>query len=97
MFTPVEDLLIGMYVTELDRPWEEAPFLFQGFELETEEQVRKVRDLCEYVYIDMTKQVIPKPAGQHRDSERKHVFSRKPPPASRKPATRQAGIFRTGI
>ena len=81
VFTPVEDLLIGMYVTELDRPWEEAPFLFQGFELETEEQVRKVRDLCEYVYIDMTKQVIPKPAGQHRDSERKHVFSRKPPSA----------------
>ncbi len=29
----VNDLNIGMYVTELDRPWLDTPFMFQGFEL----------------------------------------------------------------
>jgi len=44
-----------MYITELDRPWLETPFLFQGFELKTEEEIQAVRDICEYVYVDMTK------------------------------------------
>ena len=26
-----DELCIGMYVVELDRPWTETPFLFQGF------------------------------------------------------------------
>ncbi|MEE8263181.1 MAG: DUF3391 domain-containing protein, partial [Gammaproteobacteria bacterium] len=26
----VRDLSLGMYVAELDRPWLETPFLFQG-------------------------------------------------------------------
>ena len=28
---PVVELEVGMYVSELDRPWLETPFLFQGF------------------------------------------------------------------
>ena len=27
-----EKLAVGMYVSQLDRPWLETPFLFQGFE-----------------------------------------------------------------
>lgn len=49
----VQDLHIGMYVCELDRPWTEAPFLFQGFLLETPEDVAAVRTHCKYVYIDI--------------------------------------------
>ncbi len=55
VYTPVNRLTIGMYVIELDRPWLESPFLFQGFELETDADVQAVREVCEYVYIDITK------------------------------------------
>jgi len=27
---PVAELKMGMYVVELDRPWTETPFIFQG-------------------------------------------------------------------
>ncbi len=48
------DLEIGMYVSELDRPWLESPFLFQGFLLETNEDVQDVANACEYVFVDIT-------------------------------------------
>lgn len=48
------DLEIGMYVCELDRPWLESPFLFQGFLLETNEDVQDVVNACEYVFVDVT-------------------------------------------
>lgn len=46
-----EDLKLGMYVEELDRPWVEAPFLFQGFEITSPELLAKVRNICQHVYI----------------------------------------------
>ena len=52
---PVNQLTLGMYVTELDRPWVETSFLFQGFEVKTEEELRAVKDVCNYVYVDTTK------------------------------------------
>ncbi|MDP2904089.1 MAG: HD-GYP domain-containing protein [Methylovulum sp.] len=54
-YTPVSQLAIGMYVVELDRPWLETPFLFQGFEIKTEAQIKSVKNFCNYVYIDKTK------------------------------------------
>lgn len=48
----VEDLQEGMYVRELDRPWLDTPFLFQGFLLETAEQLAALRRYCRFVYID---------------------------------------------
>jgi putative nucleotidyltransferase with HDIG domain len=48
----VRDLQIGMYVSALDRPWLETPFMFQGFLLDAEEQLETLRQYCEYVYID---------------------------------------------
>lgn len=55
VFIPVNQLTLGMYVTELDRPWVETPFLFQGFEIKTEEELRAVRDVCHHVYVDTAK------------------------------------------
>jgi putative nucleotidyltransferase with HDIG domain len=49
---PVSDLQLGMYVTELDRPWLESPFPFQGFPVESQEQLVTLQKTCEYVYID---------------------------------------------
>lgn len=49
---PVSQLGIGMFVSELDRPWLETPFLVQGFLIETMEHIDLVQQFCEYVYID---------------------------------------------
>lgn len=49
---PVEELRLGMYVAELDRPWLESPFLFQGFPIETDEQLAQLRGCCRFVYVD---------------------------------------------
>lgn len=48
----VEKLALGMYVAELDRPWLESPFLFQGFLIESEDDLERLRDVCRYVYVD---------------------------------------------
>jgi HD-GYP domain-containing protein (c-di-GMP phosphodiesterase class II) len=56
MYTPVQQLAIGMYVAELDRPWLDSPFHFQGFFLKTSEDVMAVQEVCRYVYIDTTRQ-----------------------------------------
>ena len=48
----VENLRFGMYVAELDRPWAETPFAFQGFPLRTEQQLAALRKHCRHVYID---------------------------------------------
>ncbi len=69
--TPVNQLEIGMYVVELDRPWLETPFLFQGFELRTEAQIQTVKNYCNYVYIDkaktrIVKRVVSSNTGNHQ-------------------------------
>ena len=55
VYTPVGMLKIGMYVIELDRPWLDSPFLFQGFEIRTRKEIQELSDCCDYVYIDTTK------------------------------------------
>lgn len=62
----VHDLRKGMYVSGLDRSWAGTPFLFQGFEIRTSEEIDQLRRLCRYVYIDA-------------DNERGTGSSRHPP------------------
>lgn len=47
----VENLSKGMYVTELDRPWLGTPFLFQGFEIRTDDELAQLRELCKSVTV----------------------------------------------
>lgn len=54
----VASLELGMYVCELDRPWNETNFAFQGFPLLTPGEMRAVRNCCEYVYVDDTRRVL---------------------------------------
>jgi len=49
----VELLQIGMYVSELDRPWLETPFLFQGFYIRTDSEIQELRRFCDKVRIDI--------------------------------------------
>ena len=52
---PVAELQFGMYVWELDRPWTETPFMFQGFVLKSPQQLEALRKYCKHVYIDTEK------------------------------------------
>ena len=49
---PLDELEYGMYVNELDRPWTDTPFVFQGFFLKTPEQMEVLRRFCKYVFVD---------------------------------------------
>jgi HD-GYP domain-containing protein (c-di-GMP phosphodiesterase class II) len=48
----VGDLKIGMFVGELDRPWEGTPFLLQGVLISGEEDIAQLAALCKTVKVD---------------------------------------------
>ena len=48
----VEDIIIGMYVAALDRPWLETPFAMQGFYVHSDATIAGLSETCSYVYID---------------------------------------------
>ncbi|MDF1821256.1 MAG: HD-GYP domain-containing protein [Alcanivoracaceae bacterium] len=54
-----QDLQMGMYVSQLDRPWIETPFPLQGFHIRSEDDIAKLRVFCKYVYIDTKLGVAP--------------------------------------
>jgi len=49
------DLALGMFVAELDRPWLESPFLFQGFLIEDEAELLQLRTVCRWVMVEDSK------------------------------------------
>ena len=49
---PVAELRLGMYVAELDRPWTDTPFKFQGFVLDKPEQIEILQKHCQVVFVD---------------------------------------------
>jgi putative nucleotidyltransferase with HDIG domain len=51
--THVDDLALGMFVSDLDRPWMDSPFLLQGFTINTLDEIATLRELCTYVDIDI--------------------------------------------
>ncbi len=48
----VSQLQIGMYVSKLDRPWLETPFLMQGFMVENLDDIDILAEYCEHVWVD---------------------------------------------
>jgi len=48
----IDQIEIGMYVSELDRPWRESPFLFQGFEVKSDSDITELKNVCRFVIID---------------------------------------------
>jgi len=54
-WVPAKNLKKGMYVCELDVPWENTPFMFQGFFLESNEQVEAVQKYCDSALIKTEK------------------------------------------
>ena len=50
---PVDELEFGVFISELDRPWTETPFLYQGFVLSDEKQLEVLKKYCKKVVIDL--------------------------------------------
>ena len=44
-----------MYVSNLDRPWLDTPFLLQGFIIKDPDEILLLKKYCEHVYIDTDK------------------------------------------
>ncbi|MEH6492723.1 HD-GYP domain-containing protein [Halopseudomonas sp.] len=53
----VAQLTIGMYVSELDRPWTETSFVFQGFRIRQQQEVRLLQQICKHVWVDSRRSV----------------------------------------
>lgn len=79
------ELKVGMFVRELDIPWEESPFLFQGFRLDSEDDIKEVQKVCHRVTVDMMG--VQKPA-----TELKAVASDESPEARQKAIYAEATI-----
>ena len=56
---PVGELKFGMFVAELDRPWTDTPFLFQGFVLESQKQLDTLKQYCATVLVDAERSQLP--------------------------------------
>jgi len=54
----VQELRLGMYVGQLDRPWIGTPFLYQGFVVRTPQELADLRKYCREVYIDTDKEEV---------------------------------------
>ena len=48
----ISELKIGMFVSKLDRPWLETPFLMQGFTIESLDDIDAVAEYSQYVWVD---------------------------------------------
>lgn len=66
----VDELEIGMYVSRLDRPWRETPFLFQGFYIVDESDIEEIRKQTRYVYILMPDEEIEVSSAAYADVSR---------------------------
>ncbi len=105
----VGDLQEGMYVAELDRPWVGTPFLFQGFLIETKEDLEQLRSVCKYVIVDEAQSKIPLEVGEPVDGASKPAETEtaeaaaappshgiKPPPVSRTTVRENVGHLLAG-
>lgn len=53
----VDQLRVGMYVCRLDRPWEETPFVLQGLQVASNDDIEAIREYCDFVYVDLRRHV----------------------------------------
>ena len=56
----VDEIQMGMYISKLDRPWEDSPFLLQGFVVSSSKVLSKLKEVCDFVYVDGSKSVDPR-------------------------------------
>jgi len=65
----VADLRVGMFVVELDKPWEESGFMFQGLDIKSAADIQQVQAECSFVWVDYDEFSLKK----HKTEEPKHT------------------------
>jgi HD-GYP domain-containing protein (c-di-GMP phosphodiesterase class II) len=80
---PTPDLKIGMFVSDLDRPWIETPFLLQGFLIETDAEIATLQQYCRLVTVDRSRSVGEAYSAR---SNSKDVRPPPPKPAAQRPS-----------
>ena len=81
----VDKVAEGMYVSRLDRPWLETPFVFQGFEIREQAEIDMLQRYCSVVYIDAERGKLT------ADQVRRLIqLQRKPGKSAAQPARRKA-------
>lgn len=55
----VRDLVVGMYVAKLDRPWVGTPFPIQGFHIRNIEEINALTHYCKHVFVDVERNNLP--------------------------------------
>jgi putative nucleotidyltransferase with HDIG domain len=75
----VSELKIGMFVSELDRPWLETPFLMQGFVVETLHDIDTIAEYSQYVWVDAVTQewIAPEERAILKDQSKKVSYINK--------------------
>ena len=53
----VSDLELGMFVSDLDRPWFETPFPIQGFYIRSVADIKALETYCKFVFVDVPVEV----------------------------------------
>jgi len=56
---PIDQVRVGMFVVELDRPWLDTPFLLQGFLIQDERALAQLRAYCRHVTVDAVRSTVP--------------------------------------
>ena len=64
----VNNLMLGMYIEDLDCTWLNSPFHLQGLLLQDDEEINLIRKICKTVTIDRSLSV-----GEHRISNKVEV------------------------
>ncbi len=62
----VNQLSIGMYVRKLDIPWEKSSFMFQGIQINSEDDILAVQQECQFVWVDYTENGLTKISSNKR-------------------------------
>ena len=55
---PSSDLKIGMFVSSLDRPWIDTPFMLQGFLIANNDDIQLLKKHCEFVQVDWKRSTV---------------------------------------
>mgnify|MGYP006427988537 CR=1 FL=1 len=50
---PVQELEVGLFVADLDRPWHETPFPIQGFYIRHQREIDDLTRFCRHVFVDV--------------------------------------------
>lgn len=75
----ISELRIGMFVSKLDRDWQETPFLMQGFIIESLDDIDAVAEYAHHVWVDEVRDewVPPEQRAVVAASKRKQAYVNK--------------------